>query len=335
MELGTRYLGLDLENPLVVGSSPMACDLDLARRLEDAGAAAIVMPSLFEEQLLGQQLEAGLPIDEPAAQFLGVREQLPVPESYALSPDDYYERIARLKRTVAIPVIASLNGHSAGYWLEAAGYLESAGADALELNVYRVATDATRPAEAIERETAEVVRAAHEAVRLPIAVKLSPFYTSLPHVAARLAGAGAEGLVLFNRFYQPDIDLETLAVERQLALSDPAELLLRLRWLAILRGRVKVDLAASGGIHDPQGAVKALMAGADVLQVVSLVMRDGPGALSRLKAGLVDWLSEHGATGVDEIRGALSLERCANPAAYERANYVDLLRDPRARKSAI
>ncbi len=328
MELGTRYLGLDLENPLVVGSSPMACDLDLARRLEDAGAAAIVMPSLFEEQLLGQQLEAGLPIDEPAAQFLGVREQLPVPESYALSPDDYYERIARLKRTVAIPVIASLNGHSAGYWLEAAGYLESAGADALELNVYRVATDATRPAEAIERETAEVVRAAHEAVRLPIAVKLSPFYTSLPHVAARLAGAGAEGLVLFNRFYQPDIDLETLAVERQLALSDPAELLLRLRWLAILRGHHGLALAASGGVHSAADAAKALLAGADVVQLVSVLLRHGPTALTRIRSELVSWLAERSFLSVDEARGRLSLAGATSPDAYERANYLHFLQPP-------
>jgi dihydroorotate dehydrogenase (fumarate) len=173
-----------------------------------------------------------------------------------------------------------------------------------------------------------------DAVRLPVAVKLSPFYTSLAHFADRLASAGADGLVLFNRFYQPDIDVERVEVERQLHLSDSPELLLRLRWLAILRGRIKVDLAASGGIHDPVGAVKALMAGADALQVVSLLMRDGPGALVQLKAGLVDWLSEHGAAGVDEIRGALSLERCANPAAYERANYVELLRDRRARARA-
>lgn len=334
MDLATRYLGLELSSPLLVGASPLTAELDEARRLEDAGAAALVLPSLFEEEVVGEQVAADVRLDESAGAFDDERDWLRTATTTP-GPDAYFERLARLRRALGIPVIASLNGRTLGYWLKAAAWLESAGADAVELNVYRLATDPLKSADQIEHEAVEMVRAVRDAVRLPVAVKLSPFYTSLSHLADRLASAGADGLVLFNRFYQPDIDIERVEVERQLHLSEPSELLLRLRWLAILRGRVKVDLAASGGIHDPQGAVKALMAGADVLQVVSLVMRDGPGALSRLKAGLVDWLSEHGATGVDEIRGALSLERCANPAAYERANYVDLLRDPRARKSAI
>lgn len=334
MDLTTRYLGLELSSPLLVGASPLTAGLDEARRLEDAGAAALVLPSLFEEEIVGEQVAADVRLDESAGAFDDERAWLPSAATSA-GPDAYFERLALLRRSLGIPVIASLNGRTLGYWLKAAAWLESAGADAVELNVYRLATDPLKSADEIEREAVEMVRAVRDAVRIPVAVKLSPFYTSLAHFADRLASAGADGLVLFNRFYQPDIDVERVEVERHLHFSDPSELLLRLRWLAILRGRVKVDLAASGGIHDPRGAVKAVMAGADVLQVVSLVMRDGPGALSHLKAGLVDWLSEHGAAGVDEIRGALSLERCANPAAYERANYVELLRDQRAREKAV
>ena len=334
MDLATRYLGLELASPLVVGASPATADLDQARRLEDAGAAALVLPSLFEEEVVGEEIAAGVRLGESAGAFDDERPYLPALSS-SPGPDAYFERLALLRRSLGIPVVASLNGRTLGYWLKAAAWLESAGADAVELNVYRLATDPLKSADAIEHEAVEMVRAVREAVRLPVAVKISPFYTSLAHFADRLAAAGADGLVLFNRFYQPDIDVERVEVERQLQLSEPSELLLRLRWLAILRGRVRVDLAASGGIHDPRGAVKALMAGADVLQLVSLVMRDGPGALTQLKAGLVDWLSEHGAAGVDEIRGALSLERCANPAAYERANYVALISDPRARERAV
>ena len=328
MDLRTRYLGLELESPLVVGSSPLADDLDMVRRLEDAGAAAIVMTSLFEEQLVGEQVAAELPVDAPTAAYLEAREHLPRREAFRLSPDAYYERLARIKQAVDIPVIASLNGRTAGYWVEAATWLESAGADALEMNVYRLATDPRRTAESIEHEAVEMVRAAHEAVRVPIAVKLSPFYTSLAHFAARLAGAGADGLVLFNRFYQPDIDLEALTVERTLHYSDPSELLLRLRWLAILHGRLGVSLAASGGVHSGGDVVKSLLAGADVVQVVSVLMREGPQQLARLKSELVDWLAERGHTGIGDVRGSLALDRCADTDAYERANYLHLLNGP-------
>jgi dihydroorotate dehydrogenase (fumarate) len=328
MDLRTSYLGIELESPLMVGSSPLVDDLDTVRRLEDAGAAAIVMHSLFEEQLVGEQVAAELPLDGPAADFLGARDYLPSAEDYALAPDAYYEQLARIKRAVAIPVVASLNGSTLGYWVQAAGYLESAGADAVELNLYRLATDARLSAEEIEREAVEVVRAAHESVRVPIAVKLSPFYTSLAHFATRLSGAGADGLVLFNRFYQPDIDLDTLAVERKLHLSDPTELLLRLRWLAILRGRLNLSLAASGGVHSAADAVKALLAGADVVQIVSLLLREGPASLIRLKSELIDWLGERGHTSLNEVRGSLALDRVADPGAYERANYLRLLQGP-------
>jgi len=328
LDLRTRYLGLELDNPLVVGSSPLVDDLDVVRQLEDAGAAAIVMHSLFEEQLVGEQIAAELPLDAPSEAYLGAREYLPPAEDYALSPDAYYEQLARIKQAIAIPVIASLNGRTPGYWVQAAAYLESAGADAVELNLYRLATDPRRGAEELEREVVEVVRAAHESVRLPIAVKLSPYFTSLAHLVARLAGAGAGGVVLFNRFYQPDIDLETLAVERRLHFSDPTELLLRLRWLAILRGQVGISLAASGGVHSAGDAVKALLAGADTVQMVSLLMREGAAGLARLKSGLVEWLGERGYASVEEVRGLLALDRVVDPGAYERANYLRLLQGP-------
>ena len=321
MDLRTRYLGLDLAHPIVVGASPLVDDLDVVRRLEDGGAAAIVMHSLFEEQIAGDPAQAGAEAGEPT-----VADPLrPDPTEFRLGPDRYLDQLLAVKQAVGVPVIASLNGTTLGYWLEAAKLIEQAGADALELNVYRLATDPQRTAEEVEFETLEMVRAVRAEVRLPLAVKLSPFYTSLAHFADRLAAAGADGLVLFNRLYQPDLDVERGTVERALHLSDSAELLLRLRWLAILRGRVHVALAASGGVHTVTDVIKALMAGADAIQVVSVLLREGPGATGRLKAELARWLAAHGHDQLDAVRGSLSLERCADPSIYERANYTQLL----------
>ena len=325
MDLSTRYLGLELAHPLMPGASPLVDDLDTVRRLEDAGAAAIVMRSLFEEQIVGEQVAATAFLDDPAESFAEAQTYLPVSIDYRLGPDKYVDQLFAIKRAVSVPVIASLNGTTLGYWLEAAQLLEQAGADGLELNVYRLATDTARTAEEIEFETLEMVRAVRASVRLPLAVKLSPFYTSLAHFADRLAAAGADGLVLFNRFYQPDLDVENLEVERTLHLSDSSELLLRLRWLAILRGRVPVSLAASGGVHRPVDAVKALMAGADGVQVVSLLLREGPRALASLRTGLESWLAEHEYDSLQALRGSLSLQHCPDPSAYERANYIQLL----------
>jgi dihydroorotate dehydrogenase (fumarate) len=325
MDLRTRYLGLELPHPLMIGASPLVDDLDLVRRLEDAGAAAIVMHSLFEEQIAGAP-EAPRGGEEPVA------GNVPTPAStdFRLGPDRYLSQLLAVKQAVSVPVIASLNGTTLGYWLEAAKLLEQAGADAIELNVYRLATDPRLTAEEVEFEALEMVRAVRAVVSLPLAVKLSPFYTSLAHFADRLAGAGADSLVLFNRLYQPDLDVERLEVEDALHLSDPTELLLRLRWLAILRGRVPLALAATGGVASATDVVKALMAGADVVQVVSCVMRDGPKALVALRSGLERWLAEHGHDSLDAVRGSLSLARCAEPSVYERANYTHLLQNWRA-----
>lgn len=322
MDLRTRYLGLELAHPIMVGASPLVDDLDVVRRLEDGGASAIVMHSLFEEQIAGDP--AATP-DEGAEQAADPAVPRAEPTEYRLGPDRYLDQLLAVKRTVAVPVFASLNGTTLGYWLEAAKLIEQAGADALELNVYRLATDARRTAEEIEFETLEMVRAVRSEVALPLAVKISPFYTSLAHFAERLAAAGADGLVVFNRLYQPDFDLERGTVERSLNLSDSSELLLRLRWLAILRGRVKLSLAASGGVHTGADVIKATMAGADAIQVVSVLMREGPGAIGRLRAELSQWLAAHGHDEIDSVRGRLSLERCADPSIYERANYTQLL----------
>jgi dihydroorotate dehydrogenase (fumarate) len=330
MDLRTRYLGLELEHPIMVGASPLVDELDTVRRLEDAGAAALVMHSLFEEQIAGERAAVHAFVNHHVESSPEARTYLPEPAGFRLGPDRYLDQLLAIKRAVAIPVVASLNGTTLGYWLEAARLLEQAGADALELNVYRLATDPQRNADELEFETVEMVRAVRREVALPIAVKLSPFYTSLPHLAERLAAAGADALVLFNRFYQPDFDLEQLEVERTLRLSDSSELLLRLRWLAILRGRVPVGLAASGGVHRATDVIKALMAGADVAQVVSLLLLEGPDALVRLRSGLVQWLEEHGYDGLTGLRGCLSLARCPDPSAFERANYVQLLQSWRA-----
>jgi dihydroorotate dehydrogenase (fumarate) len=327
MNLTTRYLGLELAHPIVPGASPLVDDLDTVRQLEDAGAAAIVMHSLFEEQLVGDQAAAYAFLERPAESYAEALSYLPSPPAFRLGPDQYLEQLAAIKRTVSVPVIASLNGTSFGYWLETARDLESAGADAIELNVYRLPTDLHNPAEALEKEAIEMVFAVRQAVRLPLAVKLSPFYTALGHVATRLVNAGADGVVLFNRFYQPDLDIEKLEVARQLTLSDSSDLLLRLRWLAILHGRLHASLAASGGVHTVTDVVKALMAGADVVQTVSLLLRQGPQALTILRDGLARWMEEHEYTSVGEMRGCLSLAKCPDPAGYERANYVHLLQN--------
>jgi dihydroorotate dehydrogenase (fumarate) len=321
MDLRTRYLGLDLAHPLIAGASPLVDDLDVVRRLEDGGAAAIVMHSLFEEQIAGDPAEAAAEEPQP-----DVRDPTrPEPTEYRLAPDRYLDQLLAVKAAVAVPVIASLNGSTLGYWLEAAKLIEQAGADALELNVYRLATDPQRTAEEIEFETLEMVRAVRSVVNLPLAVKISPFYTSLAHFVDRLAAAGADGLVIFNRLFQPDLDIERGTVERSLQLSDSSELLLRLRWLAILRGRAPVSLAATGGVHTVTDVIKALMAGADAVQVVSLLLRDGPAALGRLRSELAGWLALHGHERLDGVRGSLSLERCTDPSIYERANYTQLL----------
>ncbi|HLF92344.1 MAG TPA: dihydroorotate dehydrogenase-like protein [Planctomycetota bacterium] len=325
MDLSTPYLGLMLPHPLMPGASPMVDDMDLVRRLEDAGAAAIVMHSLFEEQIAGEQFARQYFVDAHAGAHPEAASYFPDPEEYALGPDEYLARIAKIKKAVRIPVIASLNGTTLGGWLGHAKLIQEAGADALELNVYTVATDPEERGFLIEERLVDILKAVKAAVRIPVAVKLSPYYTSLANLARHLEGAGADGLVLFNRFYQPDINAEELEVVRTLHLSDSSELLLRLRWLAILSGRVRPSLAVSGGVHDGLDAIKAVMCGAQAVQMVSALLRRGPEHLREVKTEMVAWMEKHDYVSLAQMRGSMSLARCPDPKAYERANYMHIL----------
>jgi dihydroorotate dehydrogenase (fumarate) len=335
MDLSTTYLGFRLPHPILPGASPLVDDLDMVRRLEDAGAPAIVMHSLFEEQITREQLATARHMDTWSHANAEALSYFPEPEQYALGPEQYLEQIQRIKAAVGVPVIASLNGTTHGGWLEFARLIEQAGADALELNVYALATDFDESSELLERRTLQMLWAVKSGVQLPVAVKLSPFYTALAHFAQRLDDHGVDGLVLFNRFYQPDIDVETLDVKPTLRLSDSSELLLRLRWLAILDGRLRASLAASGGVHTNIDVVKALMAGADVVQVVSALLRQGPERLRILRNELESWLVEHEYESLDQLRGSMNLLRCPDPAAHERANYVTILQSWRSQGAAF
>lgn len=325
MDLTTRYLGLPLAHPFMPGASPMVDDLGTVRRLEDAGAAAIVMHSLFEEQIVRERSRTAFDLEAHSDAFAEAPSFLPKPDEFRLGPDEYLEQIRRIRAAVRVPVIASLNGVTASGWLDYARLIQQAGADALELNVYHVATDPEEPGESVERRVVDIVATVRSQVTLPLAVKLSPFHSSLSHLARRLKAAGAAGLVLFNRFYQPDIDPEALDVVPRLMLSDSSELLLRLRWLAVLSGKLEIDLAASGGIHTPLDAVKAVMAGATTVQVVSSLLRHGPDKLTELRHEFMRWLGEHDYESLDQLRGSMNLVRCPDPAAFERGNYMRIL----------
>jgi dihydroorotate dehydrogenase (fumarate) len=325
MDLSTTYLGLKLPHPLMPGASPLVDDLDTVRRLEDAGAAAIVMHSLFEEQVERSELGMvhGVLVDDPEAPE--ALAQFPRPEDFPLGPDEYLEQLRRIKATVGVPVSASLNGTTRGGWLRYAQLIEEAGADALELNMSHVSADARDSGADVERRLLEVVRQVRWKVTLPIAVKLSPFYSSLPHVASALDQLGVNGLVLFNRFYQPDIDPEMLLAVPKLTLSTPEELTLRLRWIAILYGRVEASLAASGGVHTGLDVVKTILAGAHAVQVVSALLTRGPAHLVQLRKELARWLEVHDYESLRHAQGELSLIRCAEPEAFERGNYLRIL----------
>jgi dihydroorotate dehydrogenase (fumarate) len=324
-DLRTRYLGLELANPLVPSASPLGADLEMLKRLEDAGAGAVVLPSLFEEQIeheamaLHQALEAG---SESFAEALSYFPEL---DDYRTGPDTYLAHLAAAKEALSIPVIASLNGSSRGGWVRYAGLMEEAGADALELNVYAVEADAAQTGETVETRILDIVRAVRAEVHIPLAVKIGPFFTALAHLATRLVVAGANGLVLFNRFVQPDIDLETMSVLPEVHLSSREELLLPLRWIAILYGRVPVSLAATSGIHEAEDAVKALLSGADVTMTASALLRRGPEHLAEMLAGISAWLDEQEYASVEQLKGSMSQQSCPDPAAFERASYMQAL----------
>lgn len=325
MELATTYLGLPLKNPLMPGASPLANSLDNVRRLEDAGAAAVVMHSLFEEQITNEQLAEFSHTETPSESFSEATSYFPHMEDYALGPDRYLEHISKIKESVEIPVIGSLNGVSMGGWTDHARLIEQAGADALELNVYYVATDPDEPGLAVEKRTLDILEAVMESVKIPVAVKLSPFFSSPGHFAKQLDSMGAAGVVLFNRFYQPDIDIEELEATHRLDLSNSTELRLRLRWAAILHGNLKGDIAVSGGVHTVEDIIKAIMCGANAVQIVSCLLKYGPAHIGSLISALRHWLEDHEYESVNQMCGSMSLQHAPDRSVFERANYLKVL----------
>jgi dihydroorotate dehydrogenase (fumarate) len=324
MDTTSTYLGLKLANPIVCGACPMTSDMDAVRRLEDAGCAAIVLPSLFEEEILSE-LRNQQEIEAVGESFAEAMSYLPDPEGYHVGPDRYLEMVRNSKEALSIPVIGSLNGTTPGGWVDYAKGIEQAGADALELNVYFLASSPNETAAQMEARSLDVIRAVKGAVGIPLAVKLSPFFSSLVNFSAAAVEAGADGLVLFNRFYQPDIDIEALEVVPNLRLSSSEELRLRLRWLAMLSGRVDVSLAATGGVHNAVDVVKAVMAGAHSVQMVSALLIHGPEHIARTLEAMTFWMEQHEYTSLRQMQGSMSFVNTPNPSALARANYMKVL----------
>jgi len=325
MDLKTTYLGIRLPHPLVVGSGPLGDDLDVVKKLEDAGAAAIVLRSLYEEEITGEQINTFLHTESYGDSSAEAGSYFPDPES-ALGPDEYLEHLRRVKSTVKIPVFASLNGSTLGSWVSYAHLLEQAGADALELNIHHPASDPTMSAAEVERLAVDVVREVKRGLRIPVAVKLSPMLTAFAHFAMQLDNAGVDGFVLFTRFHDVDIDVYELEVIRVMKLSESSELQLRLRGTAALAGRVKASLAITGGVHTALDVVKGTMAGAHITQMVSALLRNGPGYLRDVRTDLEKWLEKNEWNSLGEMRGNMSLERIPDPGRYERQNLRMMLR---------
>jgi len=325
MDLTTTYLGLKLQTPLVCGASPLSQKIDNLKRMEEAKASAVVLHSLFEEQLRQDALELQGSLERGALSSSEAMSYFPEPEDFKLGPDEYLSHIERAKRAVSIPIIASLNACSPGGWTHYARAIEKAGADALELNIYHIPTDAKQTSADIEAMYLQIVRDVKKEVTIPVAVKLSPFFTNFSNVARRLDEAGADGLVLFNRFYQPDIEIETLEVVPNILPSTPMATRLPLRWIAILYGRVGASLAATSGVHGGGDVLKFLLAGADVAMLCSALLRDGIRKISVVERELVEWMEKHEFESVRQVKGSLSQIKCADPAAYERAHYMRAL----------
>lgn len=324
MNLSTKYLGLTLAHPFMVGASPLVDHLDTVKRLEDGGSAAIVLHSLFEEQISMAETGRIHQMDPFEKQFADALSGFPLPERYALSPDEYLEHLRRVKSAVHIPVIASLNGMTAETWLKFATNIEQAGADGLELNLYQVVTDPGQSSAVIERQIRNVVFELKRSLKIPLAVKLSPFFTAFGDMAHQLDQAGADGLVLFNRFYQPDIDVSTMAAVPHLELSTSAELLLRLRWVAILHSTLRCSLAITGGVAAPTDGIKAILAGAHAVQMVSAILRHGPAYFTVMRDGLVRWMESKQLSSIDDVRGRAD-GRTTGAGILERANYIRTL----------
>ena len=324
-DLSTRYLGLTLANPLVVSPSPLCEELDNIRRMEDAGAGAIVLRSLFEEQIELESQHLDRSLSHATEQYGESVTYFPDLHDYKLGPDGYLEHVRRAKAAVSIPVIGSLNGVSSGGWINFARKIEEAGADAIELNVFYLPTDPSLTGSEVEQRYVDLVRDVKRSVSIPVAVKLGHSFSALANLARKLDGAGADALVLFNRFYLPDFDLEQLDVVPTLTLSSPTELLVRLHWIAILFGHVKADLAATGGVHGAEDVVKAMMAGARVAMMTSALLLHGIDHLGHVRRALLDWMEAHEYTSIAQMQGSMSYRSVADPTAYERANYMRVL----------
>lgn len=325
IDLKTTYLGLDLKNPLVPSAGPMSREVSTVRALEDAGAAAVVVYSLFEEQIRHEEEVLEHFLSHGTESYAEALTYFPEMATYSTGPEEYLEHIRRLKEAVDIPIIGSLNGVTRGGWVDHARRIEEAGADALELNVYLIATDPTIESWRVEQLYLDLLRDVKARVKIPIAMKLSPFFTSLPSFAQRLQAEGASGLVLFNRFYQPDLDLENLEVFPNLRLSGSQDLRLPLRWVAILEPLVEMSLAASSGVDLPNDVVKLLLVGADVVMACSTLLRHGPGRVGYLLQGLREWMVEHEYRSLADLRGCMSHRSVSDPGAFERANYMKAL----------
>jgi dihydroorotate dehydrogenase (fumarate) len=325
MDLSTTYLGMRLPHPLIVGAGPLCDDLDVVKALEDAGAALLVLRSLYEEEITGEQMEEFFNSESHSDSFAEAETFAPEPE-FSLGPDEYLEYLRRVKAAVRIPVMASLNGVTPGGWIDYARLLEQAGADGLELHIYHAASDMSLSADDVERQAIEIVREVKRSVRIPVAIKMAPLLTAFAHYASQLDKAGADGLVMFTRFHRVDIDVTELEVIRSMPLSDSSELPMRLRGAAALAGRVKASIALTGGVHTGLDVIKGTMAGAHATQLVSALLRHGPEHLRTVRREIEAWMQENEWSSLGEMRGNMSLERIPDPAAYERANFRMALR---------
>lgn len=326
IDLSTRYLGLSLKNPIVASPSPLCEQVDNIKRMEDVGMGAVVLHSLFEEQITLQSIDLDRFLSFGTESFAESLSYFPDMTYYNLGPDGYLNHIRQAKEAVDIPIIASLNGYSSGGWIKYAQLMEEAGADGLELNIYYVATDPYTTAAEVENMYVELVDNVASSIQIPVAVKLSPYFSATANISHRLAQAGARGLVLFNRFYQPDLDLETLEVVPNLQLSTSDELRLRLRWVAILYGHVNADLAVTGGIHKGTDVIKSMMAGAKIAMTTSALLRHGIGYAHKLHLDIYNWMDEHEYESIQQMQGSMSQKSVSDPTAYERANYMRVLR---------
>jgi dihydroorotate dehydrogenase (fumarate) len=324
-DLSTTYLGLPLKNPIVASASPLSKRIESVERLEAAGISALVLHSLFEEQIIGESLELDHFLSRSKDFSAEASSYLPDTGEYSLLPEQYVEHVRKVKKAVAIPVIGSLNGVSKGGWVQYARLIQDAGADALELNLYFLPIDSALRAEEIEAAQIDLVAAVKSTVSIPLAVKLSPFYSALPNFVQRLAAVGADGIVLFNRFYQPDFDLEALSIAHTLDLSTAVELRLPLRWISILYGSIHSDFALTTGVHDHIGVLKAMMAGARVAMLASELLKQGPERVGAIIQELTAWMTEHEYASIQHMQGSLSQKSVAEPAAFERANYMKVL----------